>query len=254
MVLRRLQRNDDDIAYRQVLSVLRQFQPTRAAICLAGCRTAADRSRVRRLAKRAWPATKVFAGNDLDSGLVAAFGLTQPGILVISGTGSVVVGRNADGQTARAGGWGHWLGDHGSGHWIALTGLRHAIRDYDRTGRLSTALRQLLCRLKFKSPEKLVDWIAGASKAEVARQADIFLRGNRGLLLQAASFLAMDAAAVAGKLHLTKPRVMLAGGMLQHHRSLRNWVTHRIQQTLPGAQVKLWRGETALGALRLAGR
>jgi len=154
---------------------------------------------------------------------------------------------------ARAGGWGHWLGDHGSGHWIALTGLRNAIREYDRTGRLSPALRRLLCRLRFKSPEKLVDWIAGASKAEVARHADIFLRGNRGLALQAASFLAMDCGAVARKLKLTAPAIALAGGLLQNHQAFRNAVARRIRQALPGARVKVWRGETALGALRLAG-
>jgi len=238
---------------RQILTVLRKFKPARAAICLAGCRTVTDRARVRRLARRVWQKVKVFAGNDLDSGLAAAFGTMQPGILVISGTGSVVVGRNTVGKMARAGGWGHWLGDHGSGHWVALTGLRNAIREYDRTGRLSPALRRLRCRLRFKSPEKLVDWIAGASKADVARHADIFLRGNRGLALQAASFLAMDCAAVAGKLKLTAPAIALAGGLLQNHQAFRNAVARRIRQTVPGARVKVWRGETALGALRLAG-
>ena len=238
---------------RQIIAILRKFKPACVAICLAGCRTATDRARVRRLARRVWPKAKVFAGNDLDSGLAAAFGAIQPGILVISGTGSVVVGRNTAGKMARAGGWGHWLGDHGSGHWIALTGLRNAIREYDRTGRLSPALHQLLCRLRFKSPEKLVNWIAGASKADVARHADIFLRGNRGLALQAASFLAMDCAAVAGKLKLTAPAIALAGGLLQNHWAFRTAVARRIRQTLPGARVKVWRGETALGALRLAG-
>ena len=238
---------------RQILAILRKFKPARAAICLAGCRTEADRNRMRRLAKRAWPKVKAFAGNDLDSGLAAAFGLKQAGILVISGTGSVVVGRSTSGKIARAGGWGHWLGDHGSGYWLALTGLRATIRELDRTGKPSTALRRLLRRLKLQSPEQLVDWIAGASKADVARHADIFLRGNRGLALQAASFLAMDCAAVAGKLKLTAPAIALAGGMLQNHQAFRNAVARRMRQALPGARVKVWRGETALGALRLAG-
>ena len=239
---------------RQILTVLRQFKPARAAICLAGCRSAADRARLHQLARRAWPKARVFIGNDLDSGLTAAFGLTRPGILVSNGTGSVVVGRNVAGQVTRVGGWGHLLGDHGSGYWLALTGLRAAVRELDRTGQPSAALRRLLRRLKLKLPEQLVDWITGASKAEVARHADIFLRGNRGLLLQAASFLAMDAAAVARKLKIDMPVVALAGGMLRNQPMLRRWVAYRIRQTLPGARVKLWRGETATGALRLAGR
>ena len=238
---------------RQILAVLRPFKPTRAAICLAGCRTPADQARVRRLARRVWPKAQVFAGNDLDSGLAAVFGLEQAGILVISGTGSVVVGRNAHGQTVRAGGWGHWLGDHGSGYWLALTGLRAAVRELDRTGKPSAALCRVLRRLKLKSAEQLIEWITGASKADVARHADIFLRGNRGLALQAASFLAMDCAAVARKLKLETPAVALAGGILQNHRPLRNVVTHRIRQMMSEARVTVWRGETALGALRLAG-
>ena len=237
---------------QQVLAVLGKFKPTAAAICLAGCRTLADRTRLRRLARRAWPTAHVIIGNDLDSGLAAAFGQTQPGILVISGTGSVVVGRNAAGKVVRTGGWGHLLGDHASGYWIALTGLRAAIRDLDRTGQRSPALRQLLRRLKLKSPELLVEWIAGASKAEIATHADLFLRGNRGLLLQAASFLAMDALAVANQLKIAAPAVALTGGMLQHQPVLRRWVTHRIRQTLPGAKVKLLRRDPAEGALRMA--
>jgi len=237
---------------RQILAILRKFKPTAAALCLAGCRTPADRTRLRRLARRVWPTAKIFLGNDLDSGLAAGFGLTQPGILVISGTGSVVVGRNAAGRLARTGGWGHLLGDHASGYWIALTGLRAAIRDLDRTGQCGAALRRLLRRLELRSPEQLVEWIAGASKAEVAEHADIFLRGNRGLLLQAASFLAMDALAVARQLQLDTPAVALAGGLLRNQPTLRQWVTHRIRQTLPEATVRLLRRDSAEGALRLA--
>ena len=237
---------------QQVLAVLGKFKPTHAAICLAGCRTLTDRARLRRLARRVWPTAHMIIGNDLDSGLAAAFGSTQPGILVISGTGSVVVGRNTAGAVVRTGGWGHLLGDHASGYWIALTGLRAAIRDLDRTGQSSAALRRLLQRLKLKSPEQLVGWIAGAGKAEIAEHADIFLRGNRGLLLQAASFLAMDALAVANQLKITAPAVVLAGGLLQNQPILRRWVTHRIQQTLPGATVKLLRRDPAAGAVRLA--
>jgi N-acetylmuramic acid 6-phosphate etherase len=232
---------------RQILAILRQFRPRRAALCLAGCRRETDRQRLRQLARRAWGPIPVFAGNDLDSGLAAAFG-DNPGILVISGTGSVVVGRNAAGQTARAGGWGHILGDHGSGYWIALTGLRAAIRDYDRRGRAHAGLLRRLCLTEM---EQLIRWAQTAGKADIAALADLFL--EPGLMLQAASFLAQDAHAVAGKLALTAPRVVLTGGVLTHHRKLATLVSNRIRAMLPGAQVRVFRGDTAIGALGLAG-
>ena len=233
---------------RQVLDVLRQFQPYYAAICLSGCRTEADRQRLRQLARRAWPKLEsVFIGNDLDSGLAAAFGRAGAGILVISGTGSVVIGRDERGRLVRAGGWGHLLGDHGSGYWIAITGLRAAIRDYDRHGRVNAGV---LCRLCLNSMDELVDWIQQASKSEIAGLASEFI--EPGLMLQAASFLAQDCHAVACKLGMEKPHVVLAGGLIKNHRKLAILVSNRIRTMLPGAQVSILRRDTAAGALLLA--
>jgi N-acetylmuramic acid 6-phosphate etherase len=231
---------------RQILAVLRPFKPERAAICLAGCRTEADRQRLRQLAHRAWGRIPVFIGNDLDSGLATAFG-DKPGILILSGTGSVVVGRNAAGQTARAGGWGHLLGDHGSGYWIALTGLRAAIREYDRRGKFNPRILRHLC---LNTPDQLIGWIQTASKDEVAALAGEFM--EPGLMLQAASFLAQDCHAVAGRLGLEKPQVVLAGGVLQHHRKLAILLSNRIRTMLPGSKVTVLRRDTAEGALWLA--
>ena len=250
----------------QILSTLRRIRsstirhrpsaishsPASVAVCLAGCRTNSDRSRVRALAARVWLRTRITIGSDIDSGLAAAFGPDRDGILVVSGTGSCVFGRKGP-RTARAGGWGHLLGDHGSGYWIALTGLRNAIRDYDRTGQINPRLRQALARLCLNAPEQLIDWTAGATKDEVAALAPLFLHGNKGLLLQSAAFLAMDCAAVARKLHLEAPTVALAGGVLRNNGNLRKWVTHRIRTMLPGARVMLAPRESAIGALRLAG-
>src|SRR5476651_279744 len=83
--------------------------PSSWSLCLAGCRSAADHARLRVLAERIWPRVPIYVGNDLDSGFAAAFGLNGSGILVISGTGSCVQGRDGK-KVAQAGGWGHVLG------------------------------------------------------------------------------------------------------------------------------------------------
>lgn len=242
---------------REVLAVLRACrapQPDAVAICLAGCRTAADRARLRRLSGRVFPRVPAFIGNDLDSGLAAAFGVKGAGILVISGTGSCVVGRRA-GAIARAGGWGHVLGDHGSGYWIALTGLRNAIREYDRAGQIRPALRRVLRRLGIATPEQLVAWAQDASKNAIAAVAGDVLRGDQALRLQAASFLAMDAAAVARKLGVDRSGalpVALAGGVLRHETALRRVLRHRLRLLFPRARIALTSRESAWGAVRLA--
>jgi N-acetylmuramic acid 6-phosphate etherase len=226
--------------------------PTSLALCLAGCRTAADHARARALVERVWPRVPAYVGNDLDSALAAAFGPHGSGIVIISGTGSCVYGRNGS-QVARAGGWGHLLGDHGSGYWIALTGLRSAIRDYDRHGRVSPRLGRALRRLCLNSPDELVDWIQGANKDAVAALAADVLAGDAGLMLQAASFLAQDCHAVVQKLGLEKPRVALIGGVLRHNRKLAILVGNRVRTMLPGAKIIHAPSEPATGALKLAG-
>lgn len=55
--------------------------------------------------------------NDVDAAHLGAFA-GGPGILVLSGTGSMAWARDANGVSYRTGGWGEVVGDEGSGYWI----------------------------------------------------------------------------------------------------------------------------------------
>ena len=74
---------------------------------------------------------EVLVCGDEEIALDAAFH-GGPGILVIAGTGSNVIGRCANGTCVTAGGWGPLLGDEGSGQWIGLEALRAGLRAQDR--------------------------------------------------------------------------------------------------------------------------
>ncbi|MCL6506781.1 MAG: ATPase [Bryobacteraceae bacterium] len=52
----------------------------------------------------------------------------EAGIVVIAGTGSIALGRNASGKTARAGGWGYVFGDEGAAFDLVRQALRAALR------------------------------------------------------------------------------------------------------------------------------
>ena len=54
----------------------------------------------------------------------AAGSLASPGIAAISGTGSNTFGVNGRGEAWRCGGWGHIVGDEGSGYLIAVNAIR----------------------------------------------------------------------------------------------------------------------------------
>jgi N-acetylglucosamine kinase len=68
---------------------------------------------------------------------------TGQGIAAIAGTGSVAFGRNAEGRTARTGGWGYVFGDEGSAFDIARQAVRAALRMEEGWGP-PTSLRQAL--------------------------------------------------------------------------------------------------------------
>ncbi len=70
----------------------------------------------------------------------------EPGVIVIAGTGSIAYGENAQGETARAGGWGYVFGDEGGGFDIARQALRATLREYEGWGP-RTALTPALMEL-----------------------------------------------------------------------------------------------------------
>jgi glucosamine kinase len=74
--------------------------------------------------------TPIDVVGDMQIALEAAFD-TGPGVIVIAGTGSIAYGRNSQGTTARAGGWGFAIGDEGSAHWIGRAAVGAVLRAAD---------------------------------------------------------------------------------------------------------------------------
>ena len=79
---------------------------------------------------------------------VALAGATagKPGVVVIAGTGSIAYGVDANGNVARAGGWGPALGDEGSGTYIGRRALEAVMTAYDHRTHEDTKLTEKVCR------------------------------------------------------------------------------------------------------------
>jgi len=75
--------------------------------------------------------TSIDVVGDMQIALEAAFN-TGPGVIVNAGTGSFAYGRDRQGNTARAGGWGFAISDEGSAHWIGRAAVRAVLRAADR--------------------------------------------------------------------------------------------------------------------------
>lgn len=73
----------------------------------------------------------VYLRNDAEIALAAALG-KDCGMVAVAGTGSIVIGRTPEGETFRTGGWGHLLGDEGSGYQIGQHLLQAVVRSFDQ--------------------------------------------------------------------------------------------------------------------------
>lgn len=99
-----------------------------AVLAIAGTDTDAVAEHVREVRPGSW-----IVVNDV-VGAWAAATSAQLGVGAISGTGSNVFGVGRDARAWRAGGWGHVLGDEGSGYRLAVDSIRAALADRERSG------------------------------------------------------------------------------------------------------------------------
>ena len=114
---------------------------------------------------------KVHAWHDSELAHAAVF-KGEDGIITISGTGSVSYGLYK-GKQARTGGWGHILGDEGSGYNIGLAAFKRMTIE-EESGLVRSELTQTIMRkLNLKLVNDIKEFIYSASKGEIAAYAPI---------------------------------------------------------------------------------
>src|SRR5215831_14296027 len=113
------------------------------------------------------PDSTIYVAGDHVIAHRAAFG-TSPGVLVISGTGSIAFGRNQSGETARAGGWGPNVSDEGSAFWVGREAVTAALHVYDFGG--ENTLLPLIAKAWSTAPEEVVR-LANAAEPRFAELA-----------------------------------------------------------------------------------
>jgi N-acetylmuramic acid 6-phosphate etherase len=228
----------------------------RVGMFLAGCGTD-DRHPLETLCVEIWPNAKILAGSDRDSGLAAALGRGD-GIVVNAGTGASVTGRRGD-RIEKAGGWGHILGDAGGGYFLSVQALRLILREYDLHRGEAQFTADILRALALNNRDELVRWAQTADKMEVATLAPIvFEAATNGeanavkIIEEGASVLAEYTEAVAARLHLLAPKVMLLGGLFQRDSVYTHAFRRRLKKNMPDARVAMSDQAPELGAAWLA--
>ena len=206
-------------------------------------------------------ASELVIHSDFSIALDDAFG-DGPGVLLISGTGSVAYGRSPTGATARCGGWGPAAGDEGSGAWIGRKALSVVTAAADGREPETALTGAVLTAAQVNETADLVGWAAQATPATLATLAPVVLtvaetgdlRPN-AIVTLAVEELVLHVRALARKLFGDERAalpVALSGGMLPRGGTLRKRLEHRLKSAVPGAQVLAEPVIAARGAVRAA--
>lgn len=199
----------------------------------------------------------VHLTNDGELALSALDGAV--GVALVAGTGSIAVGRDPHGASARVGGWGHIIGDEGSGYDMGRMALQAVARAIDGRGPATTLLRAITEHWELKAPSDILGRVyPQGDKAAIARLSSLVLREaragdsvGRSLVDRAADELALAATAAGDALNFPEGELALAltGGLLTHEPDFRAKVLSAIRQRRPVGQVAVIE-EPALSAAR----
>jgi N-acetylmuramic acid 6-phosphate etherase len=228
----------------------------RAGVFLAGCGTAEDRQSLSRLCAEIWPNTRIITGSDRESGLAAALEHGD-GIVVSAGSGSSVTGRRGE-RIEKAGGWGHILGDTGGGYFLSIQTLRLILREYDLHQAQMPFTPKILQALSLNDFDELVRWAQTADKMEVALLAPVVFQAAGGdshiteIIENGVQALCRYTEAIASRLHLLAPKVVLMGGLFYRDSIYTHAFRRRLKKNLPDARVAIAERAPEFGAAWLA--
>lgn len=209
--------------------------------------------------ERAFPGAAVSIFTDLEAALAAAG--EGPVIVLVAGTGSAAIGRNAQRQIWRTGGQGPRLGDDGSAFDIGSRAVAKAMKERERQGTDSALGKKILEQLGYASWQEL----QGRASAQpdnvfplvfpiIAAAADAGDPAARETLLQAAGELSSLVSTVADHSSLGRGtfRIVKMGGTVGRSAYFDGQLDAALKRLFPAAQVGGLRMSPAEAAARAA--
>ncbi len=206
--------------------------------------------------------SNIVVCNDALIALVGGVG-HDVGIVVAVGTGSIVFGRNHQGETKRVGGWGYILGDEGSAYKIAVAGMQAALKSYDGREISTSLVESFKQHLSLVNIEDLIELIyrQGWGVKEIAALAPIVdLAAASGdevankIIDDAVQELVKATSTVINAIfsHDSVLEVVTTGSVWRGSSKMHEKFTASIINIFPGVKVIFPRSEPAYGAGLLA--
>jgi len=230
---------------------------TGLSACLSGVDSPLQAERMSAELKQFFPAAKIEVANDAMAALTAGT-LGGPGVVLIGGTGAVAVGEGMNGQVARAGGYGHLIGDEGSGFELGRQGLLAALKYREHRGEYTSLWDAAAGKFQVQHPNAILPIIYDAknpvsvmaSFAEVVIQQAATDDSARAIVATCVAQQAALVQSVFVQLPDVPRQVVLSGGLFAGS----DIIVNGLRTRLPETSVQLLKRPAVTGALLRAWR
>ena len=200
----------------------------------------------------------LFIETDARAALEGAFD-GGPGVVIIAGTGSIVVGKTPKRDLLTIGGWGRFLGDEGSGYFLGREALRAVALQMDRRGE-STKLKLKIAEIHHLERREDIIRAVYQEKFELSRLAPLVLEAaaendivSQKIIQNAALLLAEQARVIVLQMGiLRKAGLVMAGSLIDHENVYSNTLHMKLLKLMPQVDVRQPVHSPAHGAVLMA--
>ncbi len=232
-------------------------------LALAGAGDEANRVRIKEAVtglfqKNGFKSPSLIVETDARAAIEGAFN-GGPGVVIVAGTGSIVIGKTVRGDLLTVGGWGRFIGDEGSGYHLGREAVRAVTLQMDRRGE-ATTLKQKLAETYHW--ENRVDIIKAVyqEKFELSQLAPVVMEAaaqndvvSQKIISNAALLLAEQARVVVLQMGIfRKIGLVMIGGLIDHENVYSNSLHMKLLKVLPQVEVREPMQSPAHGAVLIA--
>lgn len=229
---------------------------------LAGAASAENKEEIRDIlvSLTPVPSESPILTSDAHIALIGALA-NRPGLMLIAGTGSICLGRDADGNTHRTGGWGPAYDDLGSGSWIGQQAMQAAFQEFDGRRPVGRWQRNVLSRLHCSSIEELLCKVktgevsnphVGALAPMVMQLAQSGVGSAEDIIDRAIQELVRAVKVTHIKSNLSAAPLILVGGLMEKSEFFRERFTAALATAEPAIRIQDSLMSPTIGAVVVA--
>lgn len=215
-------------------------------IILACCGAPTPLEIIKEGIERVTSVEQVINIGEMDISLIGAL-LSDIGIIVIAGTGSMAGGKNPKGQTFHCGGWGPFIGDEGSGYWIGIRAINAISKSIDKRFPETSLVERIVKYFNLSSIAELVPYIYRRvpSRYEIAQISPLVTKSAeegdkiaQNILEEAGEELALLAKTTIRELDYQDAKISMSGGIFaSNSRFILETFNKRVKESYPEVSI-----------------